>query len=115
MSSLRIHRRPRIINFVMCPLGKHGANKLIVDLMFTKSAEDKHPEVVKAAVATFERFAKDSGYLVSRSPLWQHSIGKSERTQFFFEITTVGDEAIEELVNQVRGIFGTNPLHRNDA
>lgn len=39
-------------------------DKLIVDLMFTESAEDKHPDVVKAAVATFERFAKDSGYLV---------------------------------------------------
>lgn len=80
---------------------------LIVDLMFTKSAEDKHPEAVKAAVATFERFAKDSGYLVSNRP-WEHSIDKSERNQYFFEITTVGDEAIAELVDKVRSIFGTN-------
>lgn len=91
-------------------------NKLIVDLMFTQSAEDKHPEVVKAAVATFERFAKDSGYLVSRSePPWQHSIDKSERTQLFFEITTVGDEAIVELVDKIRNAFGTKPIRQNDA
>lgn len=90
-------------------------DKLIVDLMFTKSAKDKHPEVVQAAVATFERFAKDSGYLVSRSPPWQHSIDKSERTQFYFEITRVGDEAIVDLVDKVRIIFGTDPIRRNAA
>ncbi|MDO8312630.1 MAG: hypothetical protein Q7T25_11890 [Sideroxyarcus sp.] len=33
--------------------------KLIVDLMFTESAEDKNPIVVKGAVATFAQFAKD--------------------------------------------------------
>lgn len=90
-------------------------NELIVDLMFTKSAEDKHPDVVKEAVATFARFAKDSGYLVTRSPPWQHSIDKSERKQFFFEITTVGDEAIVDLVDKVRIAFGTKPIRQKEA
>ncbi len=84
--------------------------KLIIDLMFTESAEGKHPDVVKAAVATFERFAKDSGYHVSQSQ-WEHSIDKFKRTQYFFEITTVGDDAIVELVDKVRIAFGTSPIH----
>lgn len=89
-------------------------DKLIIDLMFTKSAEDKHPNVVKAAVATFERFANDSGYQVSRMP-WEHSIDKSERTRDFFEITTVGDDAIVDIVDKVRIAFGTIPIRRNEA
>jgi hypothetical protein len=91
-------------------------DKLIVDLMYTASADDKHPDVVKAAVATFEQFAEDSGYQVSQVP-WQHSIDKDkpERKQYFFEITTVGDDAIGELVDKVRIAFGTNPIRRNEA
>ena len=84
-------------------------DKLIVDLMFTKSAEYKHPDVVKAAVATFKRFAQDSGYVVSPQR-WKHSIDDSERQQYYFEITTVGDEAIVELVEKVRIAFGTKPI-----
>lgn len=84
--------------------------KIIIDLMFTESEEGKHPDIVKAAVATFERFAKDSGYQVSQSK-WEHSINKSKRTQYFFEITTVGDDAILELVDKVRIAFGTSPIH----
>jgi hypothetical protein len=84
--------------------------KLIIDLMFTESAEGKHPDVVKEAVATFERFAKDSGYQVSQSQ-WKHSIEKSKRAQYFFEITTVGDDAILELVEKVRIAFGASPIH----
>lgn len=79
-------------------------DKLIVDLMFTESAEDKHPDVVKAAVATFERFAKDSGYLVSHRP-WQHSIDKSERQQYYFEITNDKDKSLVELVDKVKVAF----------
>jgi hypothetical protein len=92
-------------------------DKLIVDLMYTASAEDKHPDVVKAAVATFERFAKDSGYQVSQVS-WQHSIDKDkpERMQYFFEITTVGDDAIGELVDKVRTAFrNQTPLRRKEA
>ena len=91
-------------------------DKLIVDLMYTASAEDKHPHVVKVAVATFERFANDSGYQVSQNS-WQHSIDKDkpERKQYFFEITTLGDDAIGELVDKVRIAFGTNPIRRNEA
>jgi hypothetical protein len=85
-------------------------DKLFIDLMFTESAEDKHPDVVKAAVATFERFAKDSGYLVSHRQ-WQHSIDKSERQQYFFEITTVGDDAIAELVDKVRTAYRNQTTH----
>lgn len=87
-------------------------DKLIVDLMFTESAEDKYPVVVREAVATFEQFARDSGYVVSRLQ-WQHSIDKSERTQHFFEITPLGDDAILELVDKVRIAFGTKPIRRN--
>jgi len=92
-------------------------DKLIVDLMYTASAEDKHPDVVKATVATFERFAKDSGYQVSQVS-WQHSIDKDkpERMQYFFEITTVGDDAIGELVDKVRTAFrNQTPLRRKEA
>lgn len=80
-------------------------DKLIIDLMFSESAENKHPDVVKAAVTTFERFAKDSGYLVSIVQ-WQHSIDKSERKQHFFEISKVGDDDIIELIDKVRVAFG---------
>lgn len=89
-------------------------DKLIVDLMFTKSEKNKHPEVVDAAVATFERFAKDSGNLVSHRT-WQHSIDKSERQQNYFEITSLSDDAIAELVAKVRNAFGINPIRRNEA
>lgn len=87
-------------------------DKLIVDLMFTNSAKGKHPDVVEAAVATFERFAKDSGYLVSQVP-WQHSIDKSERQQHYFEITTVADKAISEIVDKVRVAFGTTLIRQD--
>ena len=89
-------------------------DKLIIDLMFTKSAEDKHPNVVKAAVATFERFANDSGYQISRIP-WEHSIDKSERTRDFFEITTAEDDVIMDIVDKVMIAFGANPICRNEA
>jgi hypothetical protein len=89
--------------------------KLIIDLMFTQSAEDKHPDVVKAAVVTFEQLARDSGYLVSHH-IWQHSIDKSERQKYFFEITTEGDEVIVELVDKVRTAFRSQTTpRRNDA
>lgn len=79
-------------------------DKLIVDLMFTKSAASTHPDVVKTAVATFDRFARDSGYSVSHRP-WQHSINTSDtRQQYYFEITTLEDEAIVELVDNVRAL-----------
>lgn len=87
-------------------------DKLIVDLMFTNSAKDKHPDVVEAAVATFERFAKDSGYLVSQVP-WQHSIDKSARQQHYFEFTTVADKAISEIVDKVRVAFGTTLIRQD--
>lgn len=80
-------------------------DKLIVDLMFTKSATSTHPDVVKTAVATFDRFARDSGYSVSHRS-WQHSINRSDtRQQYYFEITTVEDETIVELVDKVRTVF----------
>jgi|GEM_PF-2313114 hypothetical protein len=91
-------------------------DKLIVDLMYTAIAADRHPDVVTAAVATFERFAKDSGVQVSQAP-WLHSIDKDkpERKQYFFEIGSMEDDAIGELVEKVRIAFGTNPIRRNEA
>jgi hypothetical protein len=85
-------------------------DKLIVDLMYTASAEDKFPDVVKAAVDTFERFAKDYGYQVSQVP-WSHSIDKDKpgRKQYFFDISTLEQDAIAELVDKVRIAFGDNP------
>jgi hypothetical protein len=92
------------------------ADKLIVDLMYTASAEDRHPDVVKGAVNTFERFAKDHGYQVSQVP-WHHSIDKDkpERKQYFFEISSLEHDAIEELVDKVRIAFGTHPIRRDEA
>jgi hypothetical protein len=88
-------------------------DKLIIDLMFTKSEKDKHPDAVQAAVATFERFAKTSGFLVSQRP-WQHSIDRSERQQYFFEVTTLENKAIAELVDKVRKVFGTWSISQNE-
>ena len=79
-------------------------DKLIVDLMFTKSAASTHPDVVKTALAAFDRFARDSGYSVSRRS-WQHSINRSDtRQQYYFEITTLEDEAIVQIVDNVRAL-----------
>ena len=89
-------------------------DKLIVDLMVTKSAASTHPDIVKSAVATFDRFAKDSGYFVSHSP-WQHSIRKSDtRQQYYFEISKVEEEAIVELVDRVRTAFRNSTLRQNE-
>lgn len=80
-------------------------DKLIVDLLVTRSAASTHPDVVATAVATFDRFAKDSGYSVSQRP-WQHAITKSDtRQQYYFDITSLGEEDIMELVDKVRTAF----------
>lgn len=62
------------------PIGE----KLILDLMFTTSAESKYPDVVKTAQATFEQFVEASGYSVSAHPDWKHSILSSgKRKQYY--------------------------------
>ena len=82
-------------------------NRLIIDLMYTKSEEFKHPAVVKTAIATFEQFALKSNRQVTRNP-WQHSTTESDtRTQHYFEITNEDDQTISELVKGVQLAFGT--------
>ena len=84
----------------------HG-DKLIIDLMYTKSEKLKHPAVVRAAIETFEQFASKANRPVTCGP-WQHSMTKSDsRTQHYFEITNEDDQTISELVNGVRRAFGT--------
>ena len=82
-------------------------DRLIIDLMYTKSEEFKHPAVVKAAIATFEQFALKSNRQVTRNQ-WQHSMTESDtRTQHYFEITNDDDQTISELVKGARLTFGT--------
>ncbi len=82
-------------------------DKLILDLMVTKSAALTHPEVVKSAVATFSQFAKDAGHMISHRP-WQHSINKADiRQQYYFEVTNERIETIVALVDKVRLAFQT--------
>ena len=86
-------------------------DRLIIDLMFTKSEALKHPEIVKSATAAFETFAAKANRPISCRP-WQHSITKSDtRTQHYFEITNEDDYAISELVKDVRLAFEA-PLSR---
>ena len=91
-------------------------DRLIIDLMFTKSEEFKRPDTVKSAIVTFEQFASKSNRQVICSP-WQHSITKSDtRTQHYFEITNEDDYAISELVKDVRLAFGeVSSARRNEA
>ena len=80
-------------------------DKLIIDLMFTKSEEFKHPDVVNSAIVTFKKFASKSSRKVISNP-WQHSTTKSDtRTQYYFEITNEDDQTISELVRDVRLAF----------
>lgn len=73
--------------------------------MVTKITARKHPGIVKSAVATFEKFAKDSGRHASYS-VWTHSINKSDvRDQYYFEITNDSPETIDALVEAVRLAF----------
>lgn len=81
-------------------------DRLIIDLMFTKSEEFKHPDVVKSAIVAFEQFALKSNRQVTSSP-WQHSITESDiRIQHYFEITNEDDQTISELVKDVQFAFG---------
>ena len=82
-------------------------DKLIIDLMFTKSAEFRYPEVVKSALATFQRFAKESNRQVLHRS-WQHSINKSDiRQQYYFDITGDNAETMGALVEAARLAFQT--------
>ena len=80
-------------------------DKIIIDLMFTKTGALRYPDVVKAAISTFEKFAKDSGrQALHRS--WKHSINKSDvRQQYYFEITNDNPETIAALVDTVKRAF----------
>jgi len=92
-----------------CKVWAHHTHddKLIIDLMFTKSEELKHPEIVRSAAETFAQFAAKSNRPVTRSP-WQHSITKSDtRTQHYIEITGEDQQSISELVRTVRLSFET--------
>ena len=92
-------------------------DRIIIDLMFTKSEEFKHPDLVNSAKLTFEQFASKSKREVTCSP-WQHSITKSDtRTQLYFEITNEDDQTISELVKDIRFAFGalSPPAKRNEA
>ena len=82
-------------------------DKLILDLMVTKSTALTHPDVVKSALATFTQFAKDAGYMISHRP-WQHSINQADtRQQYYFEVTNETIETIVALVDKVRLAFQT--------
>jgi hypothetical protein len=81
--------------------------KLIIDLMYTKSEAFKHPDIVKSATLVFEEFALKSNRQISCRP-WKHSITASDtRTQHYFEITNDDDQTIGELVKDVRLAFNT--------
>lgn len=80
-------------------------DKLILDLMVTKSVKHKSPDVVKSAIATFSRFTKDAGHAVSHCE-WQHSINKADlRDRYYFEVTDERTETIIALIDKVRLAF----------
>ena len=82
-------------------------DKLIIDLMYTKSEKLKHPDIVKSAILVFEEFASKSDRQIICGP-WKHSITESDtRTQHYFEITDDDDQTISELVKDVRLAFDT--------
>ncbi len=81
------------------------SNRLIIDLMYTKSEKFKHPEVVKSAIETFEHFASKSSREVICSE-WQHATTESDtRTQHYFDITNEESQTIGELVKDVQLAF----------
>ena len=89
-------------------------DRLVIDLMFTKSEEFKHPDVVKSAIVTFENFATKLNRKVTCSQ-WQHSIRASDtRTQHYFEITNEDDQTISELVKDIRLAFEVLPSPRKN-
>lgn len=82
-------------------------DKLIIDLMYTKSEAFKHPDIVKSATLAFEAFASKSNRQINCRP-WQHAISESDtRTQHYFEITNDDDQTISELVKDVRVAINT--------
>ena len=82
-------------------------NRLIIDLMYTKSEAFKHPDLIKAAIAVFEQFAQKSNRQVAIDS-WQHSMTPSDtRTQHYFDISSEDDQTISDLIKGVRLAFGT--------
>ena len=80
-------------------------NELIIDILVTKTADLKYPDIVKSAVDTFHKFAKDNGRQTSNRS-WTHSINKSDvRRQYYFEITNDSPETIAALVEAARLAF----------
>lgn len=80
-------------------------DRLIFDLMITRAAGLKYPEIAKHAEGIFDRFATDAGYEVMNRP-WQHSLSKNDiRKQWFFDITSDSSENICALVEKVKLAF----------
>ena len=85
-------------------------DKLIIDLMYTKSEKLKHRDVVESAIVVFEEFASKSNRRIACRP-WKHSITESDtRTQHYFEITNDDDQTISEFVKDLRFAFGALSL-----
>ena len=83
-------------------------NRLIIDLMYTKSEAFKHPDLITAAIAVFEQFAQKSNRQVTTDS-WQHSMTPSDtRTLRYFDISSDDDQTISELIEGVRRAFGAS-------
>ena len=92
-----------------CRVWAHHTNKnrLIIDLMYTKSELFKHADLIKAAIAVFEQFAQKSNRQVTVDDSWQHSMRPSDtRTLHYFDISNDDAQTISELVKGVRLEFG---------
>lgn len=86
------------------------ADRLIFDLMVTRVAGLKYPNVARHAEQVFDRFARDAGYEVEQRD-WTHSINKEDvRQQWFFDVTNESAERICALVDEARRAFSVSAI-----
>lgn len=81
-------------------------NKLTIDLLVTKPAALKWPLRRDLAVTTFETFAKDNGYNLSKGS-WQHSVTATDiRQRHTFDISNESFQTISALIERLKLSFG---------
>jgi len=92
-------------------------DRLIIDLMITKSSTQNEPRVAQSAVATFERIARSAGYEVKPPQNWQHSINKEDtRQQHFINVSDKSTESITVFIDSLRTTFRQLPsAGKNEA
>jgi len=85
----------------------HDLNdRIVLDLMVTKSGRLTSPDAVNFAVTKFSQFTKDAGYELSHL-VWKHAINKTDiRDQYYFDVSNRTVETIIELIEKLKATFG---------